>query len=168
MVGIGHVQGGTRAVGGCPEAAATGRMDSGILWVWDGLRHERPAKATQSHIGAKEEGRMQNDEGSGEATRSHPRAIYKPPSSQGIGKCSLVFLLCSSCAALVLLLCCSCASVAFPWGLWRRGLGSTEPVPCFDSTRSLFIQMNAHFLAVAFPAAVPPVADVLPVSNRQP
>jgi hypothetical protein len=39
---------------------------------------EMAGKAAQSHIGAKEEGRMQNDEGSGEATRSHPNATPKP------------------------------------------------------------------------------------------
>jgi hypothetical protein len=111
---------------------------------------------------------MQNDEGSGEATRSHPSATSKPPQShqqaRGLGSA----LLCSSCVPLVLLLFSSCSSVAFPWGLWWRDLGSAEPVPCFDSTRSLGIQMKAHFPMAPLPSAVPQSPDALPLATLQP
>jgi hypothetical protein len=49
-----------------------------------------------------EECRMQNAERASKAARSHPKARHKPSASQEIGRWSLVFLLCSSCAPLVL------------------------------------------------------------------
>src|ERR1039457_5472427 len=42
---------------------------------------KQSAQAAQSHTGAKAEGRIQNDEGSGKATQSHINATSKPPQS---------------------------------------------------------------------------------------
>jgi hypothetical protein len=121
----------------------------------------KPPKATLGRR-KKEECRMMK--GRAKPPEATPEPSTSRPQAKGLGSA----LLCSSCVPLVLLLFSSCSSVVFPQGFWWRDLGSAEPVPCFDSTRSLFIQMNAHFPTVALPAAVPPVADALPVSNRQP
>jgi len=120
------------------------------------MNDETPAKPPNSHPEANAECRMENAEGWGKADQSQPQARYEPSASQEIAYYSLVFLLCSSCAALVLLLCCSCASLLFPWGLRWRQVGSTEPVREFDSGGLVGIQRGSRFFMNLLPLAVRP------------
>src|ERR1019366_886184 len=90
-------------------------------------RRQEPAKATpkplQCDIKATPR-RMQNAEcRMQKAAQSQVQARCRPPASQELGGCSLVFLLCCSCAPLVLLLFPSCValvSLLFSGGALRR------------------------------------------------
>ena len=89
------------------------------------------------------------------ATQSQPQARYKPSASQEIGRCSLVFLLCCSCAPLVLPL--------IPFGFFggtaavspspRLGL-TALPCPLFKCNRIFltgFLSLAAGHLRQAIP-----------------
>ena len=73
------------------------------------------------------------------------QATPKPPASQEVGMCSLVFLLCCSCVALVLLLCSSCFSLGRRWGPEPHCGVSTAPMPNFDGSSSAVIQMKLEY-----------------------
>jgi hypothetical protein len=79
-----------------------------------------------------------------EVTQSRPQARNKTSAGQAIGKRSLVFLLCCSCAPLVL-----------RWGSPSRRGGSTEPLLCLDRTGSAVIQTGLHFHVNLLAHAVP-------------
>src|ERR1017187_2926111 len=68
----------------------------------------------QSHLKAKVEGRIQNEEGPREAAQSHPQARCKPLAGHVQATCMGDVLLFTSYLALVLLL----FSSGFPRGLW--------------------------------------------------
>ena len=102
-VGPGRYQSGTRVGRGCKVPFSVLRM------LMQASR--KPPRG---------ESRRQNGE-CRKAGQSRPQARYKPSASQEIGRCSLVFLLCCSCAPLVLPL--------TPRGVFG-GTAAVSPSPC--------------------------------------
>src|ERR1017187_3854004 len=94
------------------------------------------------------------DEGRAKAAQSQAQARCRPPASQELGSCSLVFLLCCSCAPLVLLLypscvalvsllCCSCFPLVLRWCPPPHHGRSVEPQVGIDCLGRLVIHMQS-------------------------
>jgi len=115
-------------------------------------------KPSQSHPEANAECRMENAEGWGKADQSQPQARYKPSASQEIGKCSLVFLLCSSCAALVLL--------AFSAGA-LRGASAGPPSPCQTLTALAWPLFKRNCIFLSCNNSMQPQMDAARQSRSQ-